>query len=153
MRVGGEDAELTARLTAELTKFNNAATGADDERELSVRAVDASGELVAGLTGWTWGGCGGINLLWVRADQRRQGWGSRLLEAAETEVRARGCTRLVVSSMTFQAPAFYERHGYVETGRMEGLPGGHSDVHFLKVFDEAAYAAEVEAPGSAAVSG
>ena len=48
---------------------------------------------------------------------------------------------MVVSSLTFQAPAFYERHGYVETGRTHGLPGGHADVHFLKVLDPEAYAA------------
>lgn len=35
--------------------------------------------------------------------------------------------------VTFQAPAFYERHGYVETGRTEGLPvDGAADVHFVK---------------------
>ena len=37
-------------------------------------------------------------------------------------------------SFTFQAPAFYERHGFVETGRTEALPvEGHADVHFVKV--------------------
>jgi GNAT superfamily N-acetyltransferase len=139
VRVGAKDDDLSARLTDELTAFNGAATGADDERDLSVRVTDPGGELVAGLTGWTWGGCGGINLVWVRADRRHQGWGSRLIEAAEAEALVRGCTRMVVSSMTFQAPAFYEKHGYVETGRMEGLPGGHADVHFLKVLDPEAY--------------
>jgi GNAT superfamily N-acetyltransferase len=137
MRVGEQDADLAARLTEELTAFNNAATGADDERHLSVRVDDAAGLLVAGLVGWTWGGCGGINLVWVRADRRHQGWGARLLQAAEAEARARGCTRMVVSSMTFQAPEFYERHGYVETGRTLGLPGGHADIHFLKTLDPA----------------
>jgi len=141
LQVGAEDEELSSRLTKELTAFNIAATGADDQRDLSVRVTDDKGELVAGLSGWSWGGCGGINLVWVRADARHQGWGSRLLEAAEAEARARGCSRMVVSSITFQAPGFYERHGYVDTGRTEGLPGGHADVHFLKVIDEQAYAA------------
>jgi GNAT superfamily N-acetyltransferase len=140
VRASDKDADLAARLGDELTAFNNAATGAHDERPLSVRITGDDGELVGGLTGWTWGGCGGINLMWVRADRRHQGWGSRLIGAAEAEVRARGCSRMVVSSMTFQAPGFYERHGYVETGRTLGLPGGHADVHFLKVLDEDAYA-------------
>ena len=34
--------------------------------------------------------------------------------------------------MTFQAPGFYRRHGYLENGRTQGLPGGHADVHFFK---------------------
>ncbi len=126
------DEQLSARLGRELTAFNVAATGADDEAALSVRVTDAAGELVGGLTGWTWGGGGGISLLWVREDRRHEGWGSRLIEAAEDEARRRGCTRMIVSSFTFQAPDFYRRHGYVETGRAEGFPGGHADVHFLK---------------------
>ncbi|GAA5187863.1 hypothetical protein GCM10023322_37150 [Rugosimonospora acidiphila] len=129
------DSELKARLEKELTAFNVRMTGADDEASLSVRVTDQAGALVGGLAGWTWGGCGGIGLLWVREQSRREGWGSRLLRAAEQEARRRGCTRMVVSSMTFQAPGFYRRHGYVETGRTEGLPGGHSDVHFFKRLD------------------
>lgn len=40
---------------------------------------------------------------------------------------------MVLSSFTFQAPDFYRRHGYVETGRTEGLPvAGAADVHFRK---------------------
>jgi GNAT superfamily N-acetyltransferase len=147
VKVGGSDAELTARLDAELTALGVAATGADNQETLSVRVVDDAGELVAGLTGWTWGGCGGINFVWVRADRRGQGWGTRLLAIAEAAVRARGCTRMVVSSMTFQAPAFYVRHGYVETGRTEGLPGGHADVHFLKALPGGAALADVDAAG------
>jgi GNAT superfamily N-acetyltransferase len=134
LTVGADDRELAARLDAELTAYNIRATGADDQKGLSVRVADTAGELVAGLSGWTWGGCGGIELMWVRADRREEGWGGRLLAAAEGEARRRGCTRMIVSVTTFQAPAFYARHGYVETGRTEGLPGGHADVHFLKRF-------------------
>ncbi|AVT40715.1 N-acetyltransferase [Plantactinospora sp. BB1] len=133
--VGGEDPELSGRLSAELTTFNNAATGADDEADLSVRATDGAGELVGGLTGWTWGGCGGINMLWVREDHRRRGVGGRLLRAAEEEARRRGCDRMIVSSFEFQAPPFYRRHGYVQVGRSEGFPGGYADLHFIKRLD------------------
>jgi GNAT superfamily N-acetyltransferase len=138
LSVGGTDPELAERLSAELTIFNNAATGADDEAGLSVRVVDASGDIVAGLSGWSWGGCGGISLVWVHADHRHEGWGGRMLAAAEAEAIGRGCTRMVVSSFTYQAPEFYRRHGYRETGRTEGLPAGSSDVHFVKYLDESA---------------
>lgn len=38
-----------------------------------------------------------------------------------------------MSSFSFQAPQFYERHGFVETGRVEGLPvEGAADVHLRK---------------------
>lgn len=66
---------LSTRLSEELTAFNNDATGAHDDRGLSVRVTDEAGELVAGLVGWTWGGCAGISEVWVRADRRHEGWG------------------------------------------------------------------------------
>ena len=73
-------------------------------------------------------------MVWVRADCWGSGVGADLLAAAEQIARDRGCHRLTVSSFTFQAPAFYERHGFVETGRTETLPvEGHADVHFVKV--------------------
>lgn len=80
----------------------------------------------------------GIDQLWVHEGHRGEGWGTRLVRAAEDEARRRGCTRMVVSSITFQAPAFYRRYGYAETGRTEGLPGGHADVHFWKALDDTA---------------
>jgi ribosomal protein S18 acetylase RimI-like enzyme len=134
LSVGDGDKELSERLSAGLDEVNFPATGttAEDQGELSVKVVDDAGELVGGLTAWTWGGLLGIEMLWVRADSRQDGWGSKLLEAAENEARRRGCDRVCVSSFTFQAPAFYQRHGYVETGRTLGIPGGAEDVHLFK---------------------
>ncbi|GIJ32416.1 GNAT family N-acetyltransferase [Micromonospora sediminimaris] len=158
LQVLGKDEELAARLDAELTSFNQRATGATDEAELSVRVTDADGELVAGLTGWSWGTCAGINMVWVRADRRGEGWGGRLLAAAEQEARRRGCTEISVASFSFQAPGFYRRHGYLDTGRREGIPGGHVDHQFWKslVTDPAAavrLVALVELPDGAVEAG
>ncbi|MEV6811406.1 GNAT family N-acetyltransferase [Micromonospora sp. NPDC051296] len=154
VQVLGKDDDLNARLDAELTAFNQRATGADDEADLSVRITSPDGELVAGLTGWSWGSCAGINMVWVRADRRGEGWGGRLLRAAEEEARRRGCTEISVASFSFQAPEFYRRHGYLDTGRREGIPGGHVDHHFWKslVTDSAAavrLVALVELPAAA----
>ena len=72
-------------------------------------------------------------LVWVRADARTAGWGSRLLAAAEQAATDRGCRAITVSSFTFQAPEFYRRQGYVETTRVPDLPfQGHADVWFSK---------------------
>ncbi|MBE1564668.1 GNAT family N-acetyltransferase [Nonomuraea africana] len=136
LATGDRDAELNRRLTEELTTFNSAATGAADRGTLSVKVTDEKGELVGGLAAWTWGGLCGIDLLWVREDCRKDGWGSQILRAAEEEARRRGCDRIVVSSFTFQAPGFYQRHGYVETGRTLGIPGGNEDVHMFKSLTE-----------------
>lgn len=123
---------LANRLDKEIYTFNVEATGLDDGRLLSVKARDADGSLAAGLSGWTWGACMYVDLLWVRADRRGQGLGSRVLDAAEQEAVARGCRMVSLSSHSFQAPGFYLGRGYVEVGRTDGYPVGHSQVHLVK---------------------
>ena len=130
--VGGRDDDLAKRLDDELTAFNAEATGAGTPAPMSIRVADGAGDLVAGLTAWIWGQCCAIDMLWVRADSRRSGWGRTLMEAAEHEAVRRGCTDMIVSSFTFQAPDFYRGLGFTETGRTTAIPGGNEDVHLHK---------------------
>jgi len=133
LTVGDGDAALDERLSNELDTYNFAAVGRDDLREFTVKVEDDGG-LVAGLSGWTWGTCAGIGMVWVREDARRDGWGGRLMAAAEDVARGRGCRQVLVSSFTFQAPNFYRRNGYTEFARSPDLPvEGEADVHFLKI--------------------
>ncbi len=126
--------ELDQRLSDELDIFNAAATeGVAPSRELTVQILDDSGELAAGVSGWTWGAAAGIGMTWVRDEARGAGLGARLLASFEDEARARGCTHVFVTSFTFQAPGFYERCGYAEIFRWEGVPTPDAaDVHFRK---------------------
>ena len=130
--IGDEDRELVDLLDREIYAFNVEATGLDDGRMLTIRAVDAEGRLIAGLSGWTWGGCAYVDVLWVSAAHRGQGWGTRLMDAAEREAATRGCTVIVLSTHTFQAPAFYQARGYAETGRTRDYPVGHGQIHLSK---------------------
>ena len=125
---------LDERLSDELDKVNASATdGVAPSRELTVQIVDDSGELAAGMSGWTWGVAAGIGMTWVREEARGEGLGTRLLTSFEDQARTRGCTHVFVTSFTFQAPGFYERHGYREIFRWEGVPTRDSaDVHFRK---------------------
>ncbi|AKZ55155.1 putative Blasticidin-S acetyltransferase [Streptomyces ambofaciens ATCC 23877] len=132
LHVGGADDDLEQRLDAELTAYNTAAAQGARTRPLTVRVTDDEGALVGGLTARTWGTLASVDMLWVREDQRQAGWGSRLMRAAEEEAARRGCTDVIVSTYTFQAPGFYPRLGYRERGRIEGVPGGHEDVYFHK---------------------
>jgi GNAT superfamily N-acetyltransferase len=126
--------ELDQRLSDELDRVNAAATkGIAPARQLTVEILDASGELAAGISGWTWGVAAGIGLTWVRETSRCDGLGAQLLAEFETEARSRGCTHVFVTSFTFQAPGFYERHGYREIFRWQGVPTDEeADVHFRK---------------------
>ena len=131
--LGRADAALDQRLTAELDRFNAAATpDVAAAEELTVR-VEQDDELIAGVSGWTWGQAAGIGLTWVREDQRGTGVGAGLLAAFEREAAQRGCTHVFVTSFTFQAPEFYQRLGYEEIFRWESVPTpGRDDVHLRK---------------------
>jgi GNAT superfamily N-acetyltransferase len=129
---GDADDGLRERLDQEVNAFNAAATGYHDARLLSIAARADDGDLRAGLYGWTWGGCGYIELLWVADGQRGNGLGSKLLAAAEDEIRRRGCDRVALDTHSFQAPGFYARLGYAECGRTPGYPHGHDSIHLVK---------------------
>jgi GNAT superfamily N-acetyltransferase len=107
-----------------LNEFNITVTGYDDFRELACFVRDDRA-IIAGLQGFTWGGMCKIRLLWVREDARGRGLGSRLMDAAEAEARARGCRAVTLSTHSFQAPDFYQGRGYEVVGTVEGFPAGH----------------------------
>jgi GNAT superfamily N-acetyltransferase len=130
--IGDADNGLRERLDNEIQAFNGAATGYLDGRLLCIAVREDDGDLRAGLFGWTWGGCGYIDLLWVRSDLRGSGLGSRLLAAAEEEIARRGCNQVVLSTHSFQAPGFYARFGYAECGRARGYPRGHDHIYLVK---------------------
>jgi GNAT superfamily N-acetyltransferase len=132
VHVADADARLRDRLQEEIYRFNVEATGLPDGRGMSLRVDGPSGELVAGLTGWTWGGTGYVEVLWVQPEFRGKGLGGGLLAAAEAEGEARGCTQMALSTHSFQAPDFYRRSGYLECGRFREYPAGHSQLHFMK---------------------
>jgi GNAT superfamily N-acetyltransferase len=115
--------EDVALLDERLYESNAAASGVDDGRLLAIFVRDGDGTIVAGLHGWTWGGTGFVQAIWVHEKLRRHGLGSRLLAAAEAEARRRGCHQMHLDTHRYQAPAFYRRLGYDVIGELPGLPG------------------------------
>jgi SAM-dependent methyltransferase/GNAT superfamily N-acetyltransferase len=121
-----------AFLEERLYEYNVSRTGADGGRWLTILRRDDGQAIVAGLHGWTWGDCFYVQSLWVHEDLRRQGWGTRLLRAAEAEATARGCRRALLWTLDYQAPSFYQRLGYQVIGRVEGFPGAHTIIHLRR---------------------
>lgn len=118
-------------------EFNMQRTGYRDDAELACVLRDDDGALVAGLSGFTWGGYGMIEWLFVRDDQRGTGLGTRLVRAAEDEATRRGCVVMRVNTHTFQAPDFYARLGYGVIGSSDDTPVGHGEIFYAKRLDGA----------------
>jgi ribosomal protein S18 acetylase RimI-like enzyme len=126
------EAELNAFLDARIYEFNVQATGLSDGRPFSSVIKDESNNIIAAINGHTWGGCCHIIHLWVHESKRRQGIGRKLLQSAERGGARRGCTQSVVVTHSFQAPTFYERHGYVRQASIPNYPQGHAQHVYLK---------------------
>jgi GNAT superfamily N-acetyltransferase len=115
-----------------LDNHNIAHTGIRDGRSMSIMLRAEDGELYAGLHGFTWGGCCVIKTLWVAESHRGHGLGGRLLDAAGDEAAKRGCVQVVLSTHSFQAPQFYQRHGYRPVATINDYPVGHSEIMMVK---------------------
>ncbi len=116
-----------------LARFNEERSGIADYRELAVIASDrATGKVLGGLTGRTSLGLLFIDLFFVPESLRGGGLGSRMLRLAEEEASRRGCCAAVLYTISFQAPAFYERHGYRVFGEIACHPPGTSRLFMTK---------------------
>ncbi len=115
-----------------LYEHNVAASGIGDGRELAIFVRDDEDRVVAGLYGWTWGGCAFVDRLWVDEARRGHGLGTRLMQAAEREARARGAFQMLLHTHSFQAPAFYERLGFERASALDDYPRGHQDITMRK---------------------
>jgi GNAT superfamily N-acetyltransferase len=115
-----------------LYEHNSLKTGRDDGQLFGFFIRDEKNEIIAGLSGWTWAQACQVQTLWVHPSLRGQGYGEKLLEAAEKEARERGCKIIMLESYSFQAPAFYQKHGYELAFQLQDFPPGHQNNFLVK---------------------
>ena len=116
--------EMLLAVESGLDRHNVAVAPLSEVRPLAAFAKGPAGEVVGGATGRTWGKCCELMQLWVATEVRRQGVGSRLLRDFEAHARARGCGVFYLTTLSYQAPDFYRRHGYEVLARIDGYPDG-----------------------------
>lgn len=107
-----------------LDAYNQAVAPLGDVAPLAVALFDDDGRTIGGAVGRTWGLCCELQQLWVAEAHRRAGHGSALLKAFEQQGAHRGCRVFYLTTLSFQAPAFYARHGYETLARIDGYPDG-----------------------------
>ena len=123
-------------LEEQINQHNIRATGFEDYQPLAIFVHDSENRVIAGISGYTWGGCCEIVFLWVHPDYRQMGYGRKLLQTAETEAIKRTCHLVVLNSYSFQAPNFYQKLGYTINGIDEACPLGHRRYHLQKRLDD-----------------
>ena len=84
--------------------------------------MEEHGQILAGIYAVRELDCVTIEYLYVEEKHRGRGYGSQLLERIEQQARAAGAKRIFLNTFSFQAPAFYEKHGYREVFTLEDYP-------------------------------
>jgi GNAT superfamily N-acetyltransferase len=115
-----------------LDKHNMAITGLREFFPVNFVVREERGEIVAGVLGHLWGGWLQVNVLWVAEDARGRGYGTRLMESAESYARSKGAIGATLETHSFQARPFYERLGYEVFSTLEGYPFGHAKYYLRK---------------------
>lgn len=73
---------------------------------------DENNNILGGCNGTNLYGCLHIEQLWLTESLRGQGYGTKLMQAAEDFGRQYGCTFTTVNTMDWEALGFYKKLGY-----------------------------------------
>lgn len=127
------DAGVRDEILRPLSAYNVSKIGAMTPRPAAiVLRDDTTAEIIGGL--WAISVCDWlyIDLLFVPPKLRRGGLGSSLLRHAEKIAAERGCIGVRLVTYSFQAPEFYEKHGYTKYGQLADHPRGHERISYCK---------------------
>jgi GNAT superfamily N-acetyltransferase len=106
-----------------INAYNHEQAG-DAHSQVLCFAIEGPEEIAGGVVAqiyWDWLY---IDLMWMKADLRGQGYGSQLLTLVEDEARKRGAKHAHLDTFSFQAPGFYQKHGYQVFGELQDFPQG-----------------------------
>ncbi|GKU25216.1 GNAT family N-acetyltransferase [Clostridium folliculivorans] len=98
------------------------------------RVIKASnGEVMAGINSvlYCWN-CLYVDVLWVKAEYRKEGYGSVLLKEVENIAKEKGCKLSHLDTFDFQAKDFYLKHGYEVFGVLDDCPVEHKRYYLKK---------------------
>lgn len=124
--------EAVAAIQRGLHLYNQEMGGPYDREPVTVLARDENEAVKGGLLGLTYWNWLFIDWLWLAREMRGQGLGTELLARAEAIARGRGCTDAYTDTFSFQASRFWQRNGWVEAGRLDGMPPGHARIWYRK---------------------
>ncbi|CAI1160329.1 GNAT family N-acetyltransferase [Serratia entomophila] len=116
-----------------LDRYNDEITGNNDRLPVALLVKDPdSGAVLGGIIGRSSLGLLFLDLFYLPKALRGGGLGSELLRRFEDEGRRRGCVSAVLYTISFQAPGFYQRHGWARFGEVPCLPPGTRRIFMSK---------------------
>jgi len=107
-----------------LTAYNASKAGGETPNYLFITVRGADGNIAGGLVGATYLGWLQIQAVWISDELRGCGYGTELMEKAENEGIRRGCPRVFLETLSFQALPFYEKCGYKVFSSLPDFPPG-----------------------------
>jgi len=108
-------------------------TGYYDFRPLAVFVRDPqTGKVIGGLHGRSEFGLVYVAWFFLPEDLRGARIGSRVLAMAEEEGRRRGWTRIALTTLSIEAPGFYQKQGYVVAATIDCEPPGLTRYYMMK---------------------
>lgn len=120
-----EEELRSGELGLKLRHYNYGFVGEYPKQEyIRLDARDKNGRLLGGLRGFVFLYWLNIEVLFVEADVRGSGLGSRLLAEAERQAIELGAENATLTTFEWQAPAFYQKHGYEEYARIDDYAPG-----------------------------
>ncbi len=122
IRLENTESQKAQKIGELVRSYNRSKREAAESEPLNLYVEDDSGELLAGLVAETFGNWLEIEYLFVKEELRGQGIGSQLLQQVESEAKKRNCRYVFVNTYQFQAPAFYQKHGYQEVFTLKDYP-------------------------------
>lgn len=130
-RVDNPSDELLEEIRQGLVHFNAPQFGHFDEQTIVFEQRDTMHALQGGVIALVYEQVVLVRFLWVSEACRHQGLGSQLLSKVELLAREQGANQLVLDTYSFQAPRFYQRHGFIEVGRYKNFPKPGCDKIFF----------------------
>lgn len=92
-----------------------------------------NGEVLAGINSVLYGwDCLYVDVLWVKEEYRKEGYGSILLNEVEKIAKEKGCNLIHLDTFDFQAKDFYIKHGYEVFGVLDDCPIEHKRYYMKK---------------------
>ncbi|WNO60756.1 GNAT family N-acetyltransferase [Rheinheimera sp. MMS21-TC3] len=115
-----------------IAEFNALHWDASLRQPLGLKKLNDAGEVIAVLTGRTFGNWFYLESFWLDKQYRGQGLGKAMLVEAEQIAKQRGCRYVLLDTLNFQAKPFYQQLGYQITWTQLDYPFDGGAKYFMQ---------------------